>query len=198
MPREGESRADNVNLFQSFGTVIAIDNGNVAFLSGEGIYTDLGAGLQAVANTTTAVPDRSGDNFTGFETPGIDDDMIAFRGFFQQNQQQGLYQWSNGVIRTIVDGSSLGFGDIGSISAITPSVAVEFDTHANSFDPNDNHVGIIINGNVDNHLSVGNPSFTLNNGELHHVWIDYDAGHEVLRTCPEIESRYQSSCGMAV
>lgn len=61
---------------------------------------------------------------------------------------------------------------------ITPSVAIEFDTHQNFFDPNGNHVALILNGDVANHLAYTTPGFslnggTLNNGPARYVWIDY-------------------------
>ena len=75
------------------------------------------------------------------------------------------------------DGGSLGFGVIGSQPqmAIAPSVAVEFDTFRNSGDPDDNHVGLIRNGEVMNHLSAVPAPFALNNGEPRYGWVDYDA-----------------------
>ena len=80
-------------------------------------------------------------------------------------------------------GGCLGYG------GIAPSVIVEFDTHSNSTvagsefnDPSANHVGINLNGNPDHGedalytITVG-PDF--DDGNLWHVWIDYD-GSELM------------------
>ena len=64
-------------------------------------------------------------------------------------------------------------------AAITPSVAVEFDTHDNSWDPNDNHVAVLLNGDVQQHKVIGNPSFPLNGGERF-AWIEYDGSTDHL------------------
>lgn len=65
-------------------------------------------------------------------------------------------------------GAGLGYRSIGN------SVAVEFDTYQNATDPNGNHVGLLVDGNVDNHLAWGAPGFKLANGKTSYAWIDYD------------------------
>lgn len=73
------------------------------------------------------------------------------------------------------DGGSLGFGDLSAGGAgIGPSVALEFDTHQNSFDSDGNHVAFIANGSVDNHLLQAPSPFLLNAGLPMFVWMDYD------------------------
>lgn len=80
-------------------------------------------------------------------------------------------------------GEGLGFGindTAGNpMAPITPSVAIEFDTHQNAFplrpsaDPNDNHVALILNGNVSDHRAVSSPVLLLNNGDPRFVWVNY-------------------------
>lgn len=79
------------------------------------------------------------------------------------------------------EGLGLGFNDTAGnpVNAISPSVAIEFDTHQNRFplrnssDPDGNHVALIKNGEVYNHLAYDTPNFSLNDGLPKYVWIDY-------------------------
>jgi DNA-binding beta-propeller fold protein YncE len=82
-------------------------------------------------------------------------------------------------------GGGLGFGGSnagGSEIGISPSVAIEFDTHQNFFDPDGNHVGVMLNGNMSQHYASASfpcpPARTgvlgcLNSGTPVYVWIDY-------------------------
>jgi Legume lectin domain len=71
-------------------------------------------------------------------------------------------------------GGDLGYG------TITPSLAVEFDTYDNApADPNGNHVGIDLNGDVASVLTALPPG-TLADGESWFAWIDYDGSTDSL------------------
>jgi Legume lectin domain len=79
------------------------------------------------------------------------------------------------------DGARIGYGDNPPDPAhpgINPSVDIEFDTHQNfQFfppDPNDNHVGIMENGDNGNHLAIGTPSWRLDDGEIKTATIEYN------------------------
>jgi hypothetical protein len=68
-----------------------------------------------------------------------------------------------------------GFGYEG----IMPSVAVEVDVFQNreNNDPNNNHIGIDLDGSVIGAAVLANPcgpSLSLKNGSIYHVWIDFD------------------------
>lgn len=81
------------------------------------------------------------------------------------------------------DGASQGFGEVPTSPdpPISPSVAVEFDTHNNSsFDPGDNYVGVILNGDVRNHQASAKSSLLFNSGDPLFVWIDYDGSTDLL------------------
>jgi hypothetical protein len=74
-------------------------------------------------------------------------------------------------------GGRIGYGDNPpdpALPEIKPSIDIEFDTHQNSFDPNDNHVGIMENGDPVNHLVVGTPSWRLDDGEIKTATIGYN------------------------
>jgi hypothetical protein len=61
-------------------------------------------------------------------------------------------------------GEALGYGDATTTDVrVRPSVAVEFDTFDNSWDPStgDNHIAVIANGAVNGHQVYGIPGFTM-------------------------------------
>lgn len=65
-----------------------------------------------------------------------------------------------------IEGKSIGY------VGIAPSIIVELDCYKNEFDPNDNHVGLNLNGSLTSY-SYGFPSFNLQNTSNISVWIDY-------------------------
>ncbi len=71
-------------------------------------------------------------------------------------------------------GGSLGY------ETINKSLAVEVDTSQSANDPNNNHLGVLTNGAVTNHLATSIPSCTLADGSSHTVWVDYDGSTNTL------------------
>lgn len=75
-------------------------------------------------------------------------------------------------------GGNLGFGtDAQTPGFITPSIAIEFDTHQNGFDPDGNHVALIVDGQVTAHAALATlpcPGQCLNSGSPIYVWVDYN------------------------
>jgi hypothetical protein len=65
-------------------------------------------------------------------------------------------------------GNALGYG------GIAPSLAVELDILSNPGDPSDNHVAVIRDGNVEQHLASADPGFALAIGATVHAWLTYD------------------------
>lgn len=67
------------------------------------------------------------------------------------------------------EGSTIGYRGAG------PSLVIEFDTYQNGYaeDPNNNHIGINLNGKVKSIATVKSP-FIMNNGSTYYVWVDYD------------------------
>jgi len=67
---------------------------------------------------------------------------------------------------------ALGYGGAAG-QRIAPSVAVELDTFQDPGDPNENHVGISIDGDSQS-VATGTPPFPLDSGLELHLWTDYD------------------------
>lgn len=59
-------------------------------------------------------------------------------------------------------------------SGIENSVAIEFDTFAGPGDVNENHVSLVLNGDVENALATKILPFDLNTGQIHNAWVDYN------------------------
>jgi serine/threonine protein kinase len=87
-------------------------------------------------------------------------------------------------------GGNIGYG------GISPSLEVEFDTFKNpeEGDPDDNHIGIMLNGDSAKHVGLKSLPPTLNLYESRlNVWIDYDALSQTLQVYIDPESRQPSS-----
>ncbi|HML50363.1 MAG TPA: PKD domain-containing protein [Propionicimonas sp.] len=70
----------------------------------------------------------------------------------------------------VVGGDGLGIG----YSGLRHSIGVEFDTWYNGgLDPNGNHIGIDIDGNLQS-VTTANPPSSLENGSVWTGWVDYD------------------------
>lgn len=79
------------------------------------------------------------------------------------------------VIQTVSSGlGSLG-GGLGYIG-VSPSVAIEFDTYQNGWDPSTNHLGLNLNGNATSTASVNvlGSGDRFDNLSLWTAWVDYD------------------------
>lgn len=70
-------------------------------------------------------------------------------------------------------GEGMGYGPRASTPGIANSVAVEFDTFKNGWDPNSNHIGIDTNGSLTS-LATTNIATAFDNGTKWSVWVDYN------------------------
>lgn len=70
-------------------------------------------------------------------------------------------------------GGGIGYGGT---AKITPSIIVEMDTYKNAYDLNANHIGVMVDGNEQDHKAVFTPLFNMKTvGAPFYVWIDYTA-----------------------
>ena len=69
-------------------------------------------------------------------------------------------------------GEGLGYGPRGGTPGITPSIAVEFDTFKNSWDPGSNHIGINTGASLTSVASLEVAS-AFDSGAKWTVWVDY-------------------------
>jgi chitosanase len=97
-------------------------------------------------------------------------------------------------------GGCLGYGTapVGqpAVGPITPSVDVEFDTWSNSvdgWDPPYQHIGIMKNGDVTNHLFLGSPGFSMYGSGPVFAWLVYDAGLHTLSVYASLSSTQPAS-----
>jgi glucose/arabinose dehydrogenase len=57
---------------------------------------------------------------------------------------------------------------------ISPSLAIEFDTYQNTWDPSANQVAVLRDGNVTQMLVTRTPTIDLNSGNPLNAWVDYN------------------------
>jgi len=113
---------------------------------------------------------------SAFSTTGVS--VAGFSAFFQFRITQTSYLPADGLV-FVIQSTPSGVGGTGGMEGyggLSPSVGVEFDTIQNTWDPNDNHIGILLNGDVTQYLGTGafSPNTRLADGDLWSVWIDYD------------------------
>jgi len=82
---------------------------------------------------------------------------------------------SNGTTALGGAGGDLGYGnhDNPSATAISKSVAIEFDTYRNAFDPNDHHIALDVDGDVANPLVSQATTSLLDDGSIWKAIISY-------------------------
>ncbi len=134
---------------------------------------------------TLAQENQAGSVFTS--SPVAFDSKYEFRTSFQFQMSDPVYQASDGMAFVIQAEGPNALGTVGGglgYGGITPSVAIEFDTFQNAWDPNDNHVAFLLDGvfhDIDPQTPYGVTACQptggfgcMNNGDVWTVWIDYD------------------------
>lgn len=115
-------------------------------------------------------------NASGFST------VFEFRISSPGGTSDGIAAGADGLAFVIQNSSStalggtgeaLGYGPRGGTPGIANSVAVEFDTFKNSWDPSSNHVGINTGGNLTS-LTSAHVADAFDNSSKWTAWVDYD------------------------
>ncbi len=120
-----------------------VDGDLVAFGAGnadgtQGIYTNIGGGLNVVADETTAVPDQIGEVFTSFDRDevSIDGNRIVFEANFDDGGETGIYLWNDGFLKRILDTTQMLDGKVisdldvltdSAVSGLNVAFSVSFD-----------------------------------------------------------------------
>ncbi len=144
-----------------------------------------GDGKTAIANLRltedTNIGLRSGSAFLKTPLSIHADTSFSTRLVFGMN---GLTNGGDGMAFVIqgMGANALGRsgGGIG-YSGIASSLAVEIDTHQTYGDADDNHVAVLINGKLAEHLTAATVGFDLNDGQPHTLWVEYDGASNLLR-----------------
>ena|GEM_PF-3442416 len=109
---------------------------------------------------------------SGSLLPGLGSDGMAF---VIQADPRGDTALDDG-------GGVLGYGyEQASGPEITPSAVVEFDIHSNWWDPDDDHVALMLNGEAIEHVASASVVELLDDGDVKNALIAYDADDKQLR-----------------
>ncbi len=113
-----------IGFFQGSPYSPSVDNGDVAFLAGNGVQGGImlrqGTTILPVATNITPVPNGGGATFFSLGQPTLDAGRVVFAGFTAGAAQGGVYSWTSGSLAIIADKSTLipagsgtftGFGD---------------------------------------------------------------------------------------
>jgi len=130
---------------------------------------------------TESVGDQSGSMFWK-QRVGLDADGSFSSQFAFQISDPDPYDGADGFTfcmqpgaNTVVSGGGgLGYADIPN------SLAVEFDTYQNEWDPDANHVGIDLNGSTTSAI-VQTAPFELQSGTVGYAWVDYNGTTDSLQ-----------------
>jgi len=165
-------------VFSDFSTSAGLQlNGNAA----------AGAG---VGNVLRLVPAETNQSGSAFSTAQVNASDFSTVFQFRLSDRGGIADGSGHVgadgftftLQTVANTAGGSGGGLG-YEGLSPSVAVEFDTFANTgapiFDPSSNHLGIDINGTVVSAQTVDvAPDF--DDGNLWTAWIDYNNATKTL------------------
>ena len=174
VPRTATITINDIDLpnYTDFGSVAGLNLNGTAVRSGTNLrLTGTGVNTAGSAYYDTAIPVNDDTSFQSsftFRISGGDGgggaDGLAF---VLQNSPGGV---------NALGGTG---GELG-LEGINQSLAIEFDTYANAGDVNDNHVSVLINGNVTGAVATKSYGVDLNNGANKYAWVDYNGTNNVL------------------
>ncbi len=160
------------NLSQNFTTFTSAAglqlNGSTRVSNGVLVLTPNAGNQAGSAFLTAPVPVSEGTSFSS---------RFVFRMNGTGDGADGMTFVLQGSAATALGAAGGGEGYEG----ILKSLAIELDTYTGGTDPNANHIGILTNGVVSPHLNTATPSFDMENGVSHTLWVDYDGPSDTLR-----------------
>ena len=172
VPRTATITINDIALpnFNDFASVNGLALNGSASQSGDVLQlTDQAGFVSGTAYYETAIPVNSNTSFQSnfaFRITGGAGGADGFT-FHVQNSPEGT--------------SALGpIGGYFGYQGTTNSLAIEFDTYANGWDVNDNHVSVIVNGNAENAIITRAYDFDFNDGATRYAWVDYNGTNNVL------------------
>ncbi|MEI7813904.1 MAG: Ig-like domain-containing protein, partial [Coriobacteriia bacterium] len=129
----------------------------------------------AVSQQRISLPaDRSFSSYFTISMPNHDSTQYA----------DGMVFVLQGVTNTpLVKGMGMGFlnDPVGSPNSQPHSLAIEFDTYKNTFDPAVPHVGVDLNGSQVSTITAQTPGNAPLHGSPWNVWADYDGSAKILQ-----------------
>jgi hypothetical protein len=167
--------------FNNFSNLSAWQlNGHTAGINPGGLLGGVNNGIDGQVLRLTNNYSQAG---SAFLTNSISlANQASFSAAFSFRFTNPLSGGADGIVFTVQTNSNTAGGSGGGIgyAGIGHSVGVEFDNWFNGgTDPNDNHVGINLNGNVASNPVVTWPT-PFDNGGLWHAWVDYDGSTDLL------------------
>ena len=136
---------------------------------------------------------RSSAGSAYYATPIAFDENTSFQTQFQF-QVTGGTDGADGfvfVLQNSPDGANALGGAGGNLGyrGVAQSLAIEFDTYKNSWDPDANHIDVLLNGDVTSSVATTSSIDDLNNGDLVNVLVNYDGGTNELTVSTAIDGQ---------
>lgn len=164
-------------------TTITYANFNdMSKLAVNGVATSAAGKLQV----TPGVQMNSGTVFYNQEIAWTADSSFSTKFEFAISGHDPQYPGGDGMTFIVQGNGPAALGTLGSglgYATIAKSVAVEIDTWGGNDqnDPSDNHIAILSNGAVNNHLAAYSPAAAFVDGGPHTMWIDYDGASNQMK-----------------
>jgi legume-like lectin family protein len=143
-----------------------------------------------VGNVLRLVPATTNESGSAFSTAQVNASDFSTVSQFRLSDRGGITDGSGQAgadgftftLQTVANTAGGSGGGLG-YQGLSPSVAVEFDTFANTgtpiFDPSSNHLGIDVNGSVVS-VQTADVAPDFDNGNLWTAWIDYNNATKTL------------------
>lgn len=146
-------------------------NGDAQLRGGQLLLTEAARAEEGAAFFNTPLPINADTSFQTrfeFQLDGGQQSLGADGfAFVLQDDPRGVNAIGEG-------GGRLGY------EGMMNSLAVEFDTYKNGYDVNNNHVSVLLNGDVTTALETKVPLFDLNNADVLTAWVDYNGNTDQL------------------